>query len=83
MNGILRLLRYQKIHNNKGVNEKAIDKNNKIIIECSKRYFRPTEVDTLLGDPRKAKKKLKWKAKISITQLIDEMIDYEIKKINQ
>ena len=67
----------------KGVNEKAIDKNNKIIIECSKKYFRPTEVDTLLGDPRKAKKILKWKAKISITQLIDEMIDYEIKKINQ
>ena len=67
----------------KGVNEKALDENNNIIIECSRRYFRPTEVDTLLGDPSKAKKILKWKAKISIIQLIDEMIDYEIKKINQ
>jgi GDPmannose 4,6-dehydratase len=66
----------------KGIHEKAKDKNGKVIIECSKKYFRPTEVDSLLGNPTKAKKKLKWKATTSIDQLIDEMIDYEIQKFN-
>ena len=62
----------------KGINEKAINRKGKVIIECSKKYFRPTEVDTLLGNPAKAQKKLKWKAKTSINQLIQEMIEYEI-----
>ncbi|MDA7468492.1 GDP-mannose 4,6-dehydratase [Candidatus Pelagibacter ubique] len=62
----------------KGVNEKALDENNNIIIECSKKYFRPTEVQTLLGNPNKAKKILKWKSETTITQLINEMIEYEI-----
>ena len=62
----------------KGVNEKGKDKNGKTIIECSKKYFRPSEVDTLLGNPSKARKKLKWKAKTSLDQLIHEMIKYEI-----
>ena len=54
-----------------------IDKG-KVIIECSKKYFRPSEVDSLLGNPEKARKKLNWKAKTTIDQLIDEMIAYEI-----
>ena len=61
-----------------GVNEKAIDKNDNVIIECSKKYFRPSEVETLLGNANKAKKILKWKPKTTISQLIDEMIKYEI-----
>ena len=60
----------------KGVNEKGIDKKTgKIIVEVSKKYFRPTEVDTLLGDPRKAKKILKWKPKITFNQRVKEMIE--------
>lgn len=60
----------------KGVNEKGIDKKTgKIIVEVSKKYFRPTEVDTLLGDPRKAKKILKWKPKITFNQMVKEMIE--------
>ena len=39
----------------KGINEKAYDQKNNIIIECNKRYFRPNEVDTLLGNPSKQK----------------------------
>ena len=64
----------------KGINEKAYDQNGKIIIECSKKYFRPTEVDTLLGNSNKAKKKLKWKPKISIKELVSEMVkkDYDM-----
>ena len=64
----------------KGINEKAYDQNGKIIIECSKKYFRPTEVDTLLGNSNKAKKKLNWKPKISIKELVSEMVkkDYDM-----
>ena len=60
----------------KGINEKGIDKKTgKIIIKVGKRYFRPTEVDTLLGDARKAKKILKWKPKITFNQMVKEMIE--------
>ncbi len=63
----------------KGINEKAYDHNNKIIIECSKKYFRPSEVDTLLGNSNKAKRILKWRPKISIKELVREMVkkDYD------
>jgi GDPmannose 4,6-dehydratase len=69
----------------KGINEKGIDKKTgKIIIRIGKRYFRPTEVDTLLGDARKAKKILKWKPKITFNQMVKEMVesDYEEQKKN-
>ena len=66
----------------KGINEKAINnENNKIIIECRKRYFRPVEVDYLKGNAQKAKKLLKWYPKISIDNLIDEMIQHELKNM--
>ncbi|MDC0896168.1 GDP-mannose 4,6-dehydratase [Candidatus Pelagibacter sp.] len=63
----------------KGIKEKAYDKNNNCIIECSKKYFRPTEVDTLKGDASKAKRLLKWKPKHNIHTLINDMISYELK----
>jgi GDPmannose 4,6-dehydratase len=64
----------------KGLNEKAYDKNNKVIIECIKKYYRPTEVETLLGNAKKAKNKLKWKPKIKLKELVKEMVkeDYAI-----
>ena len=63
----------------KGINEKAYDENNNLIIECSKKYFRPSEVDTLIGDPTKARKILKWKPKISISDLVKEMVEEDYK----
>ena len=63
-----------------GLNQKAYDHNNNCIIECSKKYFRPSEVDTLKGDSSKAKKLLKWKPRHDIHSLIDDMISYELKK---
>ena len=67
----------------KGINEKCINKkNNKTIIECDVNYYRPLEVDTLLGDATKAKKKLNWKPKISLDQMIKEMISHEIKELD-
>ena len=65
----------------KGINEKGIDKKNgKTIVKVGKRYFRPTEVDTLLGDARKAKKILKWKPKITFNQMVKEMVESDYKE---
>ena len=65
----------------KGVNEKGIDKRTgKTIVKVGKRYFRPTEVDTLLGDARKAKKILKWKPKITFDQMVKEMVESDYKE---
>ena len=62
----------------KGIKEKAINiENGKVLIECKNRYFRPVEVDYLKGNAQRAKKILKWRPKISIDKLIDEMIKHE------
>jgi GDPmannose 4,6-dehydratase len=66
----------------KGIKEKAVDKNGSIIIECDHNYFRPLDVNTLLGDASKARKKLKWKPKENLSSLIDEMIDSEYQALN-
>ncbi len=69
-----------------GVNEIGIDKkNNKTIIKINTQYFRPTEVDLLLGNPAKAKEKLGWQAKIKFADLAKRMTkhDYELAKNNQ
>ena len=47
------------------------------IIQCSKKYFRPLEVDTLLGNASKAKKELNWKPTYKINDLVKEMVYYE------
>lgn len=66
----------------KGVKEKGINSNNgEIIVDVSPDYFRPTEVDILIGDARKAKKELGWKPKVSIDELIKMMVDADMKKL--
>ena len=62
----------------KGLNECALNEKGKKIIICSKKYYRPTEVETLLGNSNKAKKLLKWKSKTNIDELIDDMINFEM-----
>jgi GDPmannose 4,6-dehydratase len=52
------------------------------IIKIDPRYFRPTEVETLLGDASKAKKKLNWAPKISFEKLVNEMVDEDLKLAN-
>ena len=66
----------------KGINEKAYDNKNNCIIECNKKYFRPTEVDTLKGNYSKAQKLLKWRPKHNIKSLIKDMISYELNHLN-
>ncbi len=62
-----------------GVDEKAYDKNGKLVVAVDSRYFRPTEVETLLGDPSKAHKELGWTPRTSFEQLVDEMIEADLK----
>jgi GDPmannose 4,6-dehydratase len=66
----------------KGIKEKAFNQKGNSIIECDKNYFRPLDVNTLLGDARKARKILKWKPLVNINTLIDEMIVEEYKSLN-
>ena len=62
----------------KGLNEVG-SFNNQDIIKIDPRYFRPTEVETLLGDASKAKEKLKWTPKVSFEQLVKEMVEEDLK----
>lgn len=71
----------QIVWKGRGMNEKGY-LNNKAIISIDKKYFRPTEVDSLLGNSSKAKKELKWKPHYNIYSLVKEMVNEEIKKFN-
>ena len=65
-----------------GIKSKCFIKNaNKPIIECDKAYFRPLEVDTLLGNSNKAKRILKWKPAYDLKRLVKEMVREEIKSL--
>ena len=63
----------------KGIDEKGYDEQGKCIVAIDERYFRPTEVDNLLGDATKAKKKLGWTPKITFTELVSEMMREDLK----
>ena len=63
----------------KGTDEKGYDEQGKCIVAIDERYFRPTEVDNLLGDATKAKKKLGWTPKITFTELVSEMMREDLK----
>src|SRR6185437_7851814 len=63
----------------KGVDEQGIDpKSGQVIVRIDPRYFRPTEVETLLGDPSKARSRLGWKPEISFDALVTEMITEDL-----
>jgi len=63
-----------------GVEEKAYDrKTNRLLVEVDPKYFRPTEVEFLWGDPSKAKEKLGWTNKTSFERLVEIMMDYDMK----
>ena len=67
----------------KGIKTKCYDDKGNCIIECDKEYFRPLEVDTLLGDSSKARKELNWKPKHNIASLVKEMIRVELYNLNK
>jgi len=62
-----------------GLDEKGYDANGKCIVQVDARYFRPTEVETLLGDASKAKEKLGWTPRITFAELVAEMVREDLK----
>ena len=67
----------------KGEEEIGLSKNtNKILIEVDKRYFRPTEVNYLLGDATKAKSILGWEASVKFSELVKEMVKEDLKLVD-
>lgn len=67
-----------------GAEEKGYDKKTgKLLVAIDPRYFRPTEVDLLIGDPTKAKELLGWQSRTSFDQLVKIMIDADMKEVQQ
>lgn len=67
-----------------GINEKGINSDNKqILVEIDPKYFRPTEVDLLLGNSKKARKELNWEPKINFNQLVEEMVFSDMKYVKE
>ena len=79
LNIVAQELNFKIIWKGKGLLEKGYI-NNKLIISIDQRYFRPTEVESLLGDSRKARKKLGWNPQFDINKLVKDMIHQELKK---
>ena len=65
----------------KGIHQKCYDEKGNCFIECDKEYFRPLEVDTLLGDSSKARKELNWKPKYNTIKLVKEMVSEELSNL--
>jgi GDPmannose 4,6-dehydratase len=63
----------------KGVGEQGVDSNTgRTVVKVDARYFRPTEVETLLGDASKARTKLGWTPEIGFETLVQEMVDSDL-----
>jgi GDPmannose 4,6-dehydratase len=70
------LLGWEVYWHGKGVDETAVDsKSGRVLVRIDPKYFRPTEVDTLLGDSSKAQAKLGWKPEVTFAELVREMVD--------
>ena len=63
----------------RGIDEKGIDKSTgNVLVEIHEKYFRPAEVELLLGDPSKAEKELNWKRQVSFQDLVSGMVKYDL-----
>ena len=76
----LRYLKFKYKWVGKGLNTKVIDLNSKkAIVRINKNFFRPAEVDLLIGNPMKARKNLKWKPNTKLKELVKIMLDHDLK----
>jgi len=66
-----------------GIDEKGVDNSTgKVLVEIDEKYFRPAEVELLLGDPSKAEKELGWKRQVSFKKLVSDMVKYDLENDN-
>jgi GDPmannose 4,6-dehydratase len=66
-----------------GLEEKGVDDRGRVVVEVDPRYFRPTEVDVLLGDASKAREKLGWRHKVSFDDLVSEMVKADLDMVRK
>jgi len=66
-----------------GVDEEGVGPKGEVLVKVDPRYFRPAEVDLLLGDPSKAKAKLGWEPKVTFEGLVDMMVDADVADIDR
>ena len=79
INQCLKILNIDYEWQGEGVNAKVLNKhNNKIIVKVDPKFFRPAEVDSLIGDPSKIKKILKWQPEYTFDKLVAEMVNFEL-----
>ena len=65
-----------------GLDEVGVDaKSGEVLVKIDARYFRPTEVDALIGDPRKANQRLGWRPTIGFDELVREMVEADLQRI--
>jgi GDPmannose 4,6-dehydratase len=65
-----------------GIDERGLDSaSGTTVVEVDARYFRPTEVDLLLGDPSMAEKRLGWRHETNVDELVTEMVDLDLKRM--
>ena len=83
VNLVLKKLSIKFIWKGKGINSKCYTLDGKCIVACDKEYYRPLEVDTLLGNSNKARRELKWKAKTNIQELVEDMVNSELKTLDK
>ena len=62
-----------------GAEEKGVDKQGNVVVAVDPRYYRPTEVETLLGDASKARRELGWEPTVTFRELVKEMVDEDLK----
>jgi GDPmannose 4,6-dehydratase len=66
------------------VHEQGVDaRSGKVLVEVDPRYFRPTDVELLIGDPAKARAKLGWKHKVSLDELVTEMAKADLEELRR
>ena len=83
VNMVLKELKINFAWKGKDIHSKCYDELGNCIIECDKKYFRPLEVDSLIGDAKKARKELKWKPETNIKNLVKEMVSTELKELKK
>ena len=66
-----------------GVEERGLSEDGRVLVEVDPRYFRPTEVEVLLGDPSKAKRELGWSPEVTFERLVDIMVDADCERVRR